>query len=49
MERDPEAFGPTDQVAASVSTCILTVMGIVARRRGWDLTGSSVDVDKTMA
>lgn len=36
-ERDPEAFGPTDLVAASVVTCILTVMGIVARRRGWDL------------
>jgi putative redox protein len=36
-ERDPEAFGPTDLVAASVGTCILTVMGIVARRRGWDL------------
>lgn len=48
-ERNPEAFGPTDLVAASVGTCILTVMGIVARRRGWDLTGSSVDVDKTMA
>jgi len=36
-ERDAEAFGPTDLVAASVGTCILTVMGIVARRRGWDL------------
>ena len=40
-EGDPEAFGPTDLVAASLGTCILTVMGIVARRRGWDLTGSS--------
>lgn len=48
-ERDPEAFGPTDLVAASVGTCILTVMGIVARRRGWDLMGTSVEVDKTMA
>ena len=48
-ERDPEAFGPTDLVAAYVGTCILTVMGIVARRRGWDLMGASVDVEKTMA
>ena len=43
-----EAFSPTDLVAAALGTCILTVMGIQARRMDVDLTGSTVIVTKDM-
>ena len=43
-----ERFSPTDLVATALATCILTVMGIVARRHGWSLEGSSARVEKTM-
>ncbi|MFO7629998.1 MAG: OsmC family protein [Prochlorococcaceae cyanobacterium] len=43
-----ERFSPTDLVATALATCILTVMGIVAARHGWQLEGSSARVEKTM-
>ena len=43
-----ERFSPTDLVATSLSTCILTIMGIVAERHGWDLKGCEARVEKTM-
>ncbi len=43
-----ERYSPTDLVATSLASCILTVMGIVANRHGWDLEGSSARVEKTM-
>ena len=43
-----ERFSPTDLVATALSTCILTIMGIVAERHGWDLKGCEARVDKTM-
>ena len=43
-----ERFSPTDLVATALATCILTVMGIVARRHGWSLEGSTARVEKTM-
>lgn len=43
-----ERFSPTDLVATALATCILTVMGIVARRHGWSLEGSRARVEKTM-
>mgnify|MGYP006288189053 CR=1 FL=1 len=30
-----ERFSPTDLVATALSTCMLTIMGIVAERHGW--------------
>lgn len=41
-------FSPTDLVAASLGSCILTIMGIAAQRRGFALEGSRVAVDKHM-
>ena len=41
-------FSPTDLVGAALGSCILTVMGIAARDRGWDMTGSSATVVKEM-
>ena len=43
-----ERFSPTDLVATALATCILTVMGIVARRQGWSLEGTTARVEKTM-
>ena len=43
-----ERFSPTDLVATALSTCILTIMGIVAERHGWPLEGATARVEKTM-
>ena len=43
-----ESFSPTDLLATALGTCILTIMGIAARRRGWDLVDANVSVEKTM-
>jgi len=43
-----EAFSPTDMVANSLATCMLSFMGIKANELGVDLKGSTADVTKTM-
>jgi len=42
------SFSPTDLVATGLGTCMLTVMGILAKKRGLELTGTRVHVKKTM-
>lgn len=44
-----EAFSPTDLVAAALATCMLTIMGIAARRRGIVLEGARAAAEKHMA
>ena len=43
-----ERFSPTDLMATSLATCMLTVMGIKARSMGFDLDGIKVEVEKIM-
>ena len=43
-----ESFSPTDLLATALGTCMLTVMGILARRKGWDMKGARASVDKHM-
>lgn len=43
-----ERFSPTDLLATSLASCMLTVMGIKARSLGYDLDGLKVDVAKKM-
>ncbi|MEL4307676.1 OsmC family protein [Joostella sp. CR20] len=43
-----EAFSPTDTVATSLASCMLTVMGIKARDMDVDLTETTATVTKTM-
>ncbi len=43
-----EAFSPTDLVATALGTCMLTVIGIVARRHEIDVRGAKVIVTKEM-
>jgi putative redox protein len=42
------SFSPTDLVATALGTCMLTTMGIVAKRHGWKLDGSTATVEKHM-
>ncbi len=41
-------FAPTDLLASSLGTCVITIMGIEAKRRGWKLGEIKVDVYKIM-
>ena len=43
-----ERFSPTDLMATSLATCMVTVMGIKARALGFDLDGMEVEVEKIM-
>jgi len=43
-----ERFSPTDLMATSLATCMITVMGIKARAMGFDLDGIKIDVLKIM-
>jgi uncharacterized OsmC-like protein len=44
-----EAFSPTDLLATSLATCMLTVMGINANSHGLNIEGVECDVTKVMA
>lgn len=43
-----EAFSPTDLVATSLASCMMTIMGIVARNHDWSLVGLTAKVTKIM-
>ena len=43
-----EAFSPTDLVCAALSSCMMTIMGMVAEREKIDLTGLTSDIVKIM-
>lgn len=44
-----EAFSPTDLVATALVSCMITVMGIKARDRDWDMGELHGEVEKIMA
>lgn len=43
-----EAFSPTDMVATSLATCMLTIMGIAANEKGFSIDGATAEVTKVM-
>jgi len=44
-----ESFSPTDLVATALGSCILSVMGIMARSLKIDIAGTMATVEKEMA
>ena len=44
-----ESFSPTDLVATALGTCMLTVMGILARTLEIDIAGATATVEKEMS
>lgn len=43
-----ECFSPTDMVGSALAACMMTIMGIVARRKQIDLAGATIAVSKHM-
>jgi uncharacterized OsmC-like protein len=43
-----KAFSPTDLVATALASCMLTIMGIVAKRDGIMIEGTTAEVGKIM-
>jgi uncharacterized OsmC-like protein len=43
-----EAFSPTDLVATSLASCMLTIMGIAADAHGFNIDGTTAEVTKIM-
>lgn len=41
-------FSPTDLLAASLASCILTIIGIAAEKNGFSINGSTADIEKHM-
>jgi putative redox protein len=44
-----ESFSPTDLVATALGSCMLTIMGIMARSLQIDIAGTTATVEKEMA
>jgi putative redox protein len=44
-----QAFSPTDMVATSLGSCMMTIMGIKARDMNLDLKGTEIEITKVMA
>jgi putative redox protein len=42
------SFSPTDLLAASLGTCMITVMGIAARKHGINIDGARLEIVKVM-
>lgn len=42
------AFSPTDLLAVSVASCMITIMGIAAKKVGFDFSDATAEVEKEM-
>lgn len=43
-----ENFSPTDLLATSLGTCLLTIMAIKARSNGWEIENIFLNIEKIM-
>ena len=43
-----ENFSPTDLLATSLGTCLLTIMAIKTKSNGWELENIRLNIDKIM-
>ena len=44
-----EAFSPTDLACAALAGCMMTIMGITAQTKGFNIDGATYEITKTMA
>ena len=44
-----EAFSPTDTVCAALGSCMMTIMGIMAERKGVTMEDMTMDITKEMS
>jgi len=44
-----EAFSPTDLLAASLGSCMITIAGMSAQAHGYSIDGTTIDITKIMA
>ncbi|HEY0054536.1 MAG TPA: OsmC family protein [Pedobacter sp.] len=44
-----EAFSPTDLLATSLGTCMITIMGITAKEQNFSIDGTTCTITKIMA
>ena len=44
-----EAFSPTDLCATALGACAMTIIGIYAQKHGVDVTGTEMEITKTMS
>lgn len=44
-----ESFSPTDLCSAALGACAMTIIGIYARQHDVDVTGTTMEITKTMA
>lgn len=44
-----QSFSPTDLLATSLAACMMTIMGIEARKMNHDISGSTIAIRKIMA
>lgn len=42
------SFSPTDLTCVSLATCMITTIGIEARKRNWNIDGSRMSIKKVM-
>lgn len=44
-----EMFSPTDLCAAALGSCAMTIMGLMASRHNFDITGAKMEIVKSMS
>ncbi|MCX6251700.1 MAG: OsmC family protein [Bacteroidetes bacterium] len=44
-----ESFSPTDLVATALGSCMMTIVGIVARQENFNVDGTKLSITKVMA
>lgn len=49
QQRKGEGFSPTDLCATALASCAMTIIGIYGKMHDVDVTGTSIEVTKTMS
>lgn len=47
--RQGKNFSPTDLVSGALASCMATMLGVFAQKKGWDVRGLRIVVDKVLS